>query len=119
MTIHKGVKYYCEQFGKECWNTNKLKRHLRSTFESSNEITYNYRKITFEEWPKNVKSKLSLKLHIHSHDWLKPYTCEKCGKAYGSMYTPQWHMEIQIRLKPYVKQKVTRYVHVGKHHKDV
>jgi hypothetical protein len=39
---------------------------------------------------------LSLKLHINSHDGLKLYKCEECGKGYGSTHEPQWHMTIHI-----------------------
>ena len=44
---------------------------------------------------------MSLKLHINSHDGLKLFKCEECGKGYGSRLAPQWHMKIHTRLKPY------------------
>jgi hypothetical protein len=49
----------------------------------------------------SYRTKTGIKFPINSHDILKLYKCEECGKGYGARHEPQLHMKIHIRLKPY------------------
>ena len=75
----------CDKCHYQCSKSELLKEHA----------------LFIHEGVKYLNSKVSLKLHINSYDWLKPYKCEECWKAFGLTYAAQWQMGIHTRLKPY------------------
>jgi hypothetical protein len=74
-------------------NNVKIYKFWKFTWNHKYKIFY-MRKMT----KKYLKSKFSLELHIYSHDWLKPYKCEECGKGYWSMYAQHWQIDWNLTV---------------------
>lgn len=82
----------CELCGK---NIRDLKTHLK--FYHSNERPY---KCTY--CVASFKQKVHLDTHTRQHEGLRPYICERCGKAYHCKSVLRSHINrYHLRLKPH------------------
>ena len=78
--IHEGVKYTCDQCGKQVTQKQSLKLHVQTLhIQSAHEDT----KFTCSQCDKQFTSKGYLKLHIQSaHEGVK-FPCTQCDKQFS------------------------------------
>lgn len=86
------IPVVCEQCGK---NIRDLKTHLK--FYHGNERPYKCKYCVA-----SFKQKVHLNTHTRQHEGLRPYICERCGKAYHCKSVLKSHINrYHLRLKPH------------------